>query len=158
MTNAKTTLIRFLWIAILAVLSTPSQASSSRPERTDDPSHAKPSPTDSSQLRTASNNQRGICTQPQNGPGCQGNTQCEVSHCSYDPFCCEVEWDWICAQDAAERFECACPGPELQIIAPDPLFDDYYLFCNYETNEIDFMTCPDGKMFQTDGNHIGRCV
>ncbi|MBC23360.1 MAG: hypothetical protein CMJ32_05520 [Phycisphaerae bacterium] len=40
------------------------------------------------------------------GPGCNDAECCE-SVCSVDPFCCEVQWDWICADQAL--FTCHRP-------------------------------------------------
>jgi len=40
------------------------------------------------------------------GPGFPGNLECETFICAGDPFCCETEWDGLCAGDAAVADEC----------------------------------------------------
>jgi hypothetical protein len=41
------------------------------------------------------------CCFPQGGPGCDDPT-CEATVCGLDPFCCNVAWDGICADEAAD--------------------------------------------------------
>lgn len=49
------------------------------------------------------------CFEPGSGPGCADLECCQLI-CSVDPFCCEVEWDEICAGEAVAQ--CAgCPTP-----------------------------------------------
>ncbi len=50
----------------------------------------------------------GPCDQPNGTPGCNDVACCELI-CGQDPFCCDTEWDQICA-DAAIK-QCAPPGP-----------------------------------------------
>ncbi|UCE60884.1 MAG: S8 family serine peptidase [Phycisphaerales bacterium] len=59
----------------------------------------------------------GVCT-PQSGdccdsagndtPGCDCATCCQAMCNMYDPYCCYVAWDWICAAIAASLPECDC--------------------------------------------------
>ncbi len=49
----------------------------------------------------------GDCCQPNGTPGCS-NTACCEAVCAADPFCCEVEWDSICADAAADLPACGC--------------------------------------------------
>ena len=41
------------------------------------------------------------CTQSQSGPNC--NDECDANICSYEPYCCKYQWDWICADAAVEE-------------------------------------------------------
>ena len=41
------------------------------------------------------------CCFPQEFPGCQDNPTCESEVCAADPFCCDTEWDSLCASAAA---------------------------------------------------------
>ncbi len=49
----------------------------------------------------------GPCDQPNGSPGCNDIACCELI-CGQDPFCCDVEWDQICADAAIEQ----CGGPQ----------------------------------------------
>ncbi|MCA9291352.1 MAG: hypothetical protein KDA25_09495 [Phycisphaerales bacterium] len=50
----------------------------------------------------------GPCDIPNGSPGCDDVACCEAV-CAVDPFCCDTEWDQICANEAAEI--CAVQGP-----------------------------------------------
>ncbi len=50
----------------------------------------------------------GPCDQPNGTPGCEDVECCELI-CSQDPFCCDVEWDQLCADAAIEQ--CGAPDP-----------------------------------------------
>jgi hypothetical protein len=43
----------------------------------------------------------GDCVVPNGTPGCS-NGECEATVCAVDPFCCDVAWDSICANEALE--------------------------------------------------------
>jgi subtilisin-like proprotein convertase family protein len=43
----------------------------------------------------------GPCDQSNGSPGCD-DVDCCTLVCSFDPFCCDVEWDGICAGEAAD--------------------------------------------------------
>ncbi len=43
----------------------------------------------------------GDCFSANGTPGCEYN-DCEATVCAIDPFCCDVEWDGICAGEAAD--------------------------------------------------------
>jgi len=43
------------------------------------------------------------CTNSKSEANCNG--QCDSEICSFDPYCCNVEWDWICANAAKEICE-----------------------------------------------------
>jgi len=49
------------------------------------------------------------CCTALGGPGCASCPACEITVCSADSFCCEVEWDDICAASATTLCTC-CPG------------------------------------------------
>jgi hypothetical protein len=61
----------------------------------------------------------GSCCTPNGTPGCDVPDCCELI-CGQDPFCCEVEWDQICVDQAVEASPCGsifcdpppppCPG------------------------------------------------
>ncbi len=56
----------------------------------------------------------GPCGEPNGTPGCEDVVCCELV-CAQDPFCCDVEWDQICADAAADLCDqglppCSCPG------------------------------------------------
>jgi len=55
---------------------------------------------------TASNNPRDYCS-PHPGGSCDCQA-CAAAVCGVDPFCCDAEWDDICAQSAAVSPECPC--------------------------------------------------
>jgi len=48
------------------------------------------------------------CCTPHGSPGCNDETCCQ-SICTDDPYCCEVQWDQVCAIAAQDA--CGCPGP-----------------------------------------------
>ena len=54
----------------------------------------------------------GSCCEPHENPYCSDATCCELI-CSADPFCCNTEWDQICADQAAGQCEAcgATPPP-----------------------------------------------
>ena len=43
----------------------------------------------------------GDCLVSHGTPGCQ-NSECEAAVCAIDPFCCNVVWDFICANEAID--------------------------------------------------------
>jgi hypothetical protein len=47
------------------------------------------------------------CCVPGGGTGCS-DPGCTASVCSYDPFCCSVNWDGTCASEAATDPACGC--------------------------------------------------
>jgi hypothetical protein len=50
------------------------------------------------------------CCQSQDAAGCQ-DVSCSKLVCIDDPFCCELEWDFWCAQRASVACGvCACPS------------------------------------------------
>eukprot|EP00122_Pirum_gemmata_P001755 Pgem_evm1s1583 len=75
--------------------------------------------------------------------------ECQDKLCANDSFCCDTQWDNICAEDAVEEFVCACPGPDQVIARRDNLFANYYYLCNYNTNSHDLFACPSGTKFIT---------
>lgn len=48
----------------------------------------------------------GACCVPNGTPGCEDVTCCNLV-CGGDPFCCDVEWDGLCAEQA--QVLCECP-------------------------------------------------
>ena len=56
------------------------------------------------------------CCAAHGTPGCEDPT-CAASVCSYDPYCCEVEWDGICANEAATDPDCNCGAAA--VVVPD---------------------------------------
>ncbi|NUN15076.1 MAG: hypothetical protein HUU55_15710, partial [Myxococcales bacterium] len=54
----------------------------------------------------------GDCCVAGEGAGCT-NAACEACVCAADPFCCDVQWDDLCAGAAASNCQgdCACPIP-----------------------------------------------
>lgn len=48
----------------------------------------------------------GTCCAPNGTPGCEDATCCQAV-CAADPFCCDFEWDGVCADLATT--ECSCP-------------------------------------------------
>ncbi len=53
----------------------------------------------------------GPCEAPNGTPGCDDPECCELI-CSQDPFCCDVEWDQICANAAIEQCGAAACAPK----------------------------------------------
>ncbi len=54
----------------------------------------------------------GPCDEPNGTPGCDDVECCKLI-CAKDPFCCDVEWDQICADaanDLCGKVECECDG------------------------------------------------
>ncbi|MCA9289791.1 MAG: hypothetical protein KDA25_01610 [Phycisphaerales bacterium] len=56
----------------------------------------------------ACNPDAGDCFQANGSPGCDG-AKCCAFICGIDPFCCEVEWDETCAEEAT--LFCGMPAP-----------------------------------------------
>lgn len=55
------------------------------------------------------------CDQAQGSPGYPSDAACEAAVCANDSFCCDTEWDGVCAGDAAIQADCCgC------VAAPDP--------------------------------------
>jgi hypothetical protein len=54
-------------------------------------------------------NNSGNCCYAHSWPGCD-DPCCEASVCSYDPYCCETEWDSLCANEAQSDPNCNCSG------------------------------------------------
>jgi hypothetical protein len=52
----------------------------------------------------------GDCCEPNGSPGCE-DAACETAVCDADPFCCDTEWDQICADGAAKLCGKLCGGP-----------------------------------------------
>jgi hypothetical protein len=66
----------------------------------------------------------GSCFEPNNTPACSIATCC-TAVCAQDPFCCDVGWDGICANQAITL--CSCGGPQAGScfsIHPTPGCDD----------------------------------
>ena len=68
-------------------------------------------------------NCQGNCNEPQGVPGCD-NPECEATVCGQDPFCCDIAWDQICADEAVML--CFCVDfineiPEIYDPAANPL-------------------------------------
>jgi hypothetical protein len=49
----------------------------------------------------------GNCCWAHSAPGCE-DPACEASVCSYDSYCCDVQWDTLCAMEAADDMNCDC--------------------------------------------------
>ncbi|MCH7704468.1 MAG: hypothetical protein IIB61_05100 [Planctomycetes bacterium] len=49
----------------------------------------------------------GNCCIANGSPGCD-DPDCEAAICAADPFCCDVTWDDVCAEDAANEPLCDC--------------------------------------------------
>ncbi len=65
----------------------------------------------------------GDCCHAHSSPGCT-DTLCRNSVCSYDPYCCNVTWDQICAEEAATDSNCQCrgtPGQEVCSYVVQPM-------------------------------------
>jgi hypothetical protein len=60
------------------------------------------------------------CCIPNGTPGCD-DPECEAAVCAVDPFCCDVSWDGICADQAADL--CAVCAGEGGLICVDGLDD-----------------------------------
>ena len=50
----------------------------------------------------------GACTAGHDTPGCDDETCCNAV-CDLDAFCCDTEWDQVCANAAAADPKCSCP-------------------------------------------------
>ncbi len=73
----------------------------------------------------------GCSDNPDNGPCCiaDGTPFCEDADCcrrvcAIDPFCCDVAWDSICADEAATFPQCGCPPPNV-CDSPGTCLDGY---------------------------------
>ena len=49
----------------------------------------------------------GNCCIANGSPGCD-DPDCEAAICAADPFCCDVTWDDVCAEAAANEPLCDC--------------------------------------------------
>ncbi len=67
--------------------------------------------------------QPGSCCKPHGNPGCD-DTSCCRSVCEFDPFCCQVQWDLVCVNDAQLFPQCGCA---LRVIPPGD--DCFSTFC-----------------------------
>jgi hypothetical protein len=74
----------------------------------------------------------GVCEDPNAGDCCVANggvgcndPECCTAVCAVDPFCCDVEWDGICADEANQMCEvCGTPGSNCCVAHPTPGCDD----------------------------------
>jgi len=58
-----------------------------------------------------------FCDEAQGTAGFPDDVACQTAVCTIDPFCCNTEWDAICASEAAVTTECAsCLSP---LVTPD---------------------------------------
>lgn len=86
------------------------------------------------------------CCVPNGTPGC-GNSECQDLVCACDPFCCDVEWDSLCAGDGpcgAQTLcenECTPDPPDFRVQSKSPVID---------TGNNDLV--PDSLEFDFDGN------
>ncbi len=63
------------------------------------------------ELCTVCGGDPGDCCVPNGTPGCN-DPDCEAAVCAVDAFCCETEWDTVCADEAEEVCaECVPPPP-----------------------------------------------
>ncbi|MCZ6834673.1 MAG: right-handed parallel beta-helix repeat-containing protein [Planctomycetota bacterium] len=62
------------------------------------------------------NEQSGDCFTPNPSPGCY-DLACVAFVCEADPFCCDTEWDALCAQAALANCPVLCPG-DIQFVTP----------------------------------------
>jgi hypothetical protein len=65
------------------------------------------------------------CCQANGTPGCS-DADCEALICALDPFCCDTEWDSICAGAANEQCD-VCAGDPDEPIFVDPTNGDFRL-------------------------------
>ena len=71
----------------------------------------------------------GDCFEPHNSPYCD-NAECCKAICAVDPFCCEVRWDSICADDARMNPICtgicqpACEKENIACVEGTPQFEN----------------------------------
>jgi len=71
------------------------------------------------------------CNTEWGGTGFPFDLGCQNSVCSYDPYCCNTEWDGICAVEAACDFNCiGCTNVSL--------FNNTHLYCNETGNGTGF--------------------
>jgi hypothetical protein len=54
----------------------------------------------------------GECCEANGTPGCN-NEECCRRVCAIDPFCCETDWDSLCAENAAQFPQCGCEPPDV---------------------------------------------
>ncbi len=92
----------------------------------------------------------GDCCQANGTPGCD-DVACCASVCSVDSFCCEVEWDFICAGGASGMCQlCLEPPPNDQCAASFPIFngDTPFLTSGATTDGVPHPQCQfDGQTY-----------
>ncbi len=82
-----------------------------------------------------------LCSEPQPTPGFSSDSACEQAICAVDPFCCETQWDSLCADAAVENPSCAsCSQVEIQGCTNS-------FACNYDPEA----TVEDGSCIMPDG-------
>ena len=80
----------------------------------------------------------GDCCDPAgNGsPGCD-NVLCCDRVCAINPFCCTVEWDIVCADEALQFPQCQCPPVhDLESCLPNCPDPDDPIWCVYEVTNV----------------------
>lgn len=94
------------------------------------------------------------CDVEQGTAGFPADTDCEAVVCSIDPFCCDTEWDIVCAGEAAGNSECSdclspipgCNDPYAVNYDPEATVLDgscAYNFCNQATGTPGFAADPE---------------
>ncbi|MFC1737678.1 hypothetical protein ACFL1G_01340 [Planctomycetota bacterium] len=83
----------------------------------------------------------GNCCYPHPWPGCD-DPICEASVCSYDPYCCDVMWDSLCAQEALNDPCCDC-GLE-PFSHPNDIIWEYKAY-DYDEVLVGFDKFPEGE-------------
>ncbi len=63
------------------------------------------------QAQTCPQKATGSCFVPHLTPGCDDSVCCNLV-CAFDSFCCETEWDYLCAEYARNNCEAPPPPPE----------------------------------------------
>ena len=79
------------------------------------------------------------CCFPNGTPGCD-DPGCEAIVCDIDPFCCDVEWDQICADEAAD------------------LCGDLCVSACFTTLDEQVTCHPDGETFTVDVEGVNECT
>ncbi|HUT31215.1 MAG TPA: GEVED domain-containing protein [Sedimentisphaerales bacterium] len=82
------------------------------------------------------------CCFPHPWTGCD-DPACEASVCSYDPYCCNTEWDSICALEARSDSDCDCGGGDLPYSHPNEAIWKYKAY-DYDEVLVGYDKHPEG--------------
>ncbi|MFQ5415088.1 MAG: hypothetical protein ACE5E6_11580, partial [Phycisphaerae bacterium] len=107
----------------------------------------------------------GDCCTPNGTPGCDDVACCE-SVCAIDPFCCDSQWDGICADEALADPNCTCGGgvpndncaDAIEIFDGDTAYDNFGATTDGSPNPLCDKFGDDDVQSDVWFNYVATCT